>query len=150
MGTLARLGRLAPLLLIAAAEAPAADRDTGAPDNRRHIHQRLRDRDDRAARELIERHLQRFPTDAVMLYNAACVECRLDAPQRAAGYLIRAVKAGFADFSHLRRDPDLRPLRSHPIYRAIIAAVRVSDETLTQEYRPWMFSLGPGLDLVCN
>ena len=95
MGTLARLGRLAPLLLIAAAAAPAADQGTGALDNRRHIHQRLRDRDDQAARELIECHLQRFPTDAVMLYNAACVECRLDAPHQAAGYLIRAIKAGF-------------------------------------------------------
>lgn len=138
MGKLAWMGRCA--LAAAALAAGAAevdgvsgvDVDPGGVTDRDRIYETLRQADDEAARGLLQRHLQRAPDDAVMLYNAACIECRLGATQPAARYLLEAIKAGFADFSHLRRDPDLRPLRAHPVYRAIVAASRAADETLTR------------------
>jgi hypothetical protein len=69
---------------------------------------------------------------AVKLYNAACEECRHGDLDRSAAYLIKAVKAGFVDISHLRRDPDLRPLRTHPVYQAIVAARDAADEQLSR------------------
>ena len=44
-----------------------------APDDNlsAQIYEHLRQQDNRAAAELLERHLQERPSDAVMLYNAA-------------------------------------------------------------------------------
>jgi hypothetical protein len=70
--------------------------------------------------------------EAVELYNAACAEVRRGDTDRAAAHLLRAVKAGFNDFSHMRRDPDLRGLRGHPVFRAIVAARDAADEPLAR------------------
>jgi hypothetical protein len=66
--------------------------------------------------------------EAVALYNTACTESQRGDADRAATYLLRAVKAGFNDFSHMRRDPDLRGLREHAVFRAIVAARAAADE----------------------
>jgi hypothetical protein len=88
---------------------------------------------------------RRIPEDAVKLYNAACAQCRLDRPQRGAAYLIQAVKAGFTDISHLRRDPDLRPLREHPVFRAIVDARQAADEQLARRnLQRWRQALDGG------
>ncbi len=73
-----------------------------------------------------------FSPEAVGLYNAACHHCRRGDPEVGASYLIRAVKAGFGDISHLRRDRDLRPLHDHPVYRAILAARDAADRLLAE------------------
>jgi len=107
------------------------------------IDEHLRRQDNQAAAELLERHLQERPSDAVMLYNAACVRCRLGELDRGAAYFIRAVKAGFADISHARRDPDLRALRGHPVFRAVIDASDAADETLARRrMEGWRRQLG--------
>ncbi len=107
------------------------------------IYEHLRQQDNQAAAELLERHLQRRPSDAVMLYNAACVRCRLGEPDRGAAYFIRAVKAGFTDISHARRDPDLRALRGHPVFRAVVDARDAADETLARRrMEGWRRRLG--------
>ena len=139
MGKLARLGRTLTVVTVTLSGVAV-----GAPDSSKtQIYERLRLRDDQTAADLIERHLQREPSDAVMLYNAACVQCRLGELDQAAAYLIKALKAGFADISYARRDPDLRPLRSHPIFRAIVDARDAADETLARrQMRQWRSRLG--------
>ncbi|MHC4774857.1 MAG: TPR end-of-group domain-containing protein [Planctomycetota bacterium] len=83
--------------------------------------------------------------EAVALYNTACTESQLGDADRAAASLLRAVKAGFNDFSHMRRDPDLRDLREHPVFRAIVAAREAADEELTRRsLRRWQRHLEPG------
>jgi hypothetical protein len=83
--------------------------------------------------------------EAVSLYNTACAESRLGDADRAAASLLRAVKAGFDDFSHMRRDPDLRDLREHPVFRAIVAARAAADEELTRRsLQRWQQRLEPG------
>ena len=84
------------------------------------------------ASKLIRQHLEQFPDDEIMLYNAACVACRLDKPEDGSRFLIKAIKAGFNDFAHMRRDSDLKPLRDHPIYKAILAARDAADNLLAQ------------------
>ncbi len=105
---------------------------------------RLEQGDNAAAAALLERHLESHPDDAVMLYNAACVRCRLGRPDDGARDLVRAVKAGFADFGHLRRDPDLRPLHRHPVYRAIVDAREAADESLAARQLERWRKLLPG------
>lgn len=70
------------------------------------------------------------PPEAVILYEAACLSCRQGDPDLAASYLLRAIGAGFADVSHLRRDPELRALRDHPVFSAILAARDAADGRL--------------------
>jgi hypothetical protein len=127
-----RKTRSAPQAAIAAVAlmAGAAWGQTGPRSD--EILQRLQARDHEGAARLIDVHLRRYPADAVMLYNAACLHCRRGEPDLGATYLIRAVKAGFGNVSHLRRDPDLRSLREHPVYRAILAARDAADERLAQ------------------
>jgi len=90
-----------------------------------------------AASKLIQQHLEKFPDDQIMLYNAACAACRLNEPEEGSKYLIKAIKAGFSDFAHMRRDSDLKPLRDHPIYKAILAARDAADNLLAQRSIDW-------------
>lgn len=125
-----QLGRAAAIA--AAALLGAAAVGVGGSGLEEEIYRRLADHDDVAAAELIEKYLQRRPNDPVMLYNGACVRTRLNEPERAATFLINAVKAGFNDFSHMRRDPDLRPLHDHGIYNAILRARDAADPLLAK------------------
>ena len=54
---------------------------------RREIYASFERRDSARAVELLERYLQRFPDDAVMLYNAACAHGRLGEVEDSAAYL---------------------------------------------------------------
>ena len=147
MEKMARLGRLVTVVTVTlscVAVGAVSANTPGTPDTlKTQIYERLRLRDDQAAAGLIERHLERQPEDAVMLYNAACVQCRLGGLDRGAAYLLKAVKAGFTDVSHARRDPDLRPLHGHPVFRAIMDARDAADETLARrQMRDWHRQLG--------
>ncbi len=132
MDKVVRFGRTVAVVavtLLGVASAHGLESDGGLTDR---IHERLRAYDNQAAAELIEQHLDTHPADSVMLYNAACVQCRLGALDRSATYFIKAVKAGFGDISHARRDPDLRALRGHPVFRAIVDARAAADEMLAR------------------
>ncbi len=89
------------------------------------------------ASKLIAQHLEQYPDDQIMLYNAACVACRLDDPEAGSKFLIKAIRAGFNDFAHMQRDSDLKPLRDHPIYKAILAARDAADNLLAQRSIDW-------------
>jgi hypothetical protein len=83
--------------------------------------------------------------EAVALYNSACAEALRGDADRAAAHLLGSVKAGFNDFSHMRRDPDLRGLREHPVFRAIVAAREAADEQLARRnLQRWRQRLDPG------
>lgn len=73
------------------------------------------------ALKLIESHLAGSPRDVTMLYNAACACSRLGEFDRALDFLTRAIEAGFVEFDHMERDPDLAALRERPGYRDILA-----------------------------
>ncbi len=72
------------------------------------------------AAELVEQFLRYSPNDAVMLYNAACIYCRLGRTEQCASSLRRAIDAGLTDLGQIERDPDLAPIRDHPTYKAAI------------------------------
>lgn len=59
------------------------------------------------------------PTDALAHYNLACSYSLTGQFELAASALNRALDLGYRDLRWLRRDPDLRDLRAHPLYRKI-------------------------------
>ncbi len=67
--------------------------------------------------------LEANPEDTIALYNAACVQIKLGNREKAVSLLEAAVYAGFVDFEEMKRDPDLEPVREHPRYLALIAAI---------------------------
>jgi tetratricopeptide (TPR) repeat protein len=54
------------------------------------------------------------PNEATILYNAACVFCKMEKRQDALAALGKAWEAGFREADWARRDPDLAPLLGDP------------------------------------
>ncbi|MFZ0805745.1 MAG: hypothetical protein WAN03_06165, partial [Candidatus Sulfotelmatobacter sp.] len=52
--------------------------------------------------------------EASILYNAACLYCKLNRTSDAMDALRKSWEAGFKDSSWARRDPDLLPLHDDP------------------------------------
>lgn len=105
-----------------AAHGTAPQEEIASVSRERQIHKAFDEGAYARAARLIDEHLEDSPNDAVMLYNGACAQCRLDNHDDAANYLYRAMKAGFRDFAHMRSDPDLAGLREHPTYVRILEA----------------------------
>ncbi len=112
-------GVLAGMLLAAGVVAASAGLDDSPPPLRRST-------------TIAVRGGPRDVGDAVRLYNECCERTRQGALDDAARLLIGAIRAGFDDFSHLRRDDDLRPLRQHEVFRAILAARDAADPLLAR------------------
>jgi len=72
-----------------------------------------------------------MPKDALVHYNLACSFALTDQPDRAVASLHRALDLGYADFNWLRRDPDLRGIRRHPLYRSIRDRIRAMKVKVT-------------------
>lgn len=64
------------------------------------------------------------PNDPGVHYNLACSYALTEQFERAAQSLNTALDLGYRDFKWLRRDPDLKPLRQHPLYRKLRAKIR--------------------------
>ena len=64
------------------------------------------------------------PDNPMVFYNLACSYALCSELDRAAAALERAINLGYRDFRWLARDPDLRPLRKHPLYRPIQDRIR--------------------------
>jgi hypothetical protein len=95
------------------------------------------------AATLIEEYLERRPNDPTMLYNLACAYAQSGRVEQAASALYRAVENGFRDLRHLRRDPDLEPIRHTELYKAIIEAEqRVAGERAEELIRGWRERFG--------
>ncbi len=64
------------------------------------------------------------PQNALVFYNLACSYSRNEAFDQAAAALERALNLGYRDFKWLARDPDLLPLRQHPLFRELQIKIR--------------------------
>lgn len=80
---------------------------------------------------MLDVHLAAHPDDALMQYNAACVQARLGQIAEAEQRLRAAIKLGFLQFSIMKRDPDLAPLHDSVVYQSIMAARDAADNLIT-------------------
>ena len=58
------------------------------------------------------------------IYNLACSYSLNGEVDLAASALEKSLALGYQDFKWLAKDPDLRSLRQHPLYRTIEAKIR--------------------------
>jgi tetratricopeptide (TPR) repeat protein len=73
----------------------------------------------------VDKQLSRLePRNPLVFYNLACSYSLNQEFDMAAAALEKALALGYRDFKWLAKDPDLRPLRKHPIYRSIEAKIR--------------------------
>jgi hypothetical protein len=73
----------------------------------------------------VDEQLSRLrPADAWVQYNLACSYSLTDQPEAAVAALHRALDLGYRDFKWMRRDPDLRKARRHPLFKPIRARIR--------------------------
>jgi non-specific serine/threonine protein kinase len=68
----------------------------------------------------LERAVHLRPDDGNTLYNATCVYGVLGRADEALDMLRRALKAGYANFDWVRRDPDLAILRDRPDFKQLV------------------------------
>ena len=71
------------------------------------------------------------PRNPLVFYNLACSYSRNSDLDRAAEALNQALALGYRDFKWLAKDPDLRLLRKHPLYRGIKDKIRKMTITIT-------------------
>jgi tetratricopeptide (TPR) repeat protein len=73
----------------------------------------------------VDKKLSRLePRNPLVYYNLACSYSLNSEFDLAAAALEKAISLGYTDFKWLARDPDLRPLRQHPLYRNIEDKIR--------------------------
>jgi tetratricopeptide (TPR) repeat protein len=73
----------------------------------------------------VDKQLSRLePRNPLVFYNLACSHSLNGEVDRAAAALERALALGYRDFKWLAKDPDLRRLRQHPLYRSIEDKIR--------------------------
>ena len=73
----------------------------------------------------VDRQLSRLePRNPLVFYNLACSYSLNKEFDLAAEALEKALALGYRDFKWLARDPDLRRLRQHPLYRHIEDKIR--------------------------
>jgi len=64
------------------------------------------------------------PTNPMVFYNLACSYSLNDEFDLAVAALDKALALGYRDFKWLAKDPDLRQLRKHPVFRGIRDKIR--------------------------
>jgi tetratricopeptide (TPR) repeat protein len=73
----------------------------------------------------VDQRLSRLePGNPLVFYNLACSYSLNSEYSMAAVALDRALSLGYRDFKWLARDPDLRRLRRHPLYRSIESKIK--------------------------
>jgi tetratricopeptide (TPR) repeat protein len=73
----------------------------------------------------VDKRLSRLePRNPLVFYNLACSYSLNSDIGLAAAALDKALSLGYNDFKWLARDPDLRMLRKHPVYRTIEDKIR--------------------------
>ena len=71
---------------------------------------------------LIDRRLARLkPADPAVHYNLACSLALAGQKDEALGALERAIRLGYDDFEHLKRDTDLKSLRDDPRFQSLLS-----------------------------
>lgn len=64
------------------------------------------------------------PEDPLVQFNLACSYSLTNQFELAAAALDKALDLGYRDFNWLARDPDLKALRTHPLYKKIRDKIR--------------------------
>ncbi len=118
--------------------SPSGERDAARQQSpgqtlERRIYESFVTGDYAQAVTLIRLHLETSPNDADMLYNLACAYCLMEDFDHAASSLLRAFRAGFTDFEHMRTDPDLEGLRTHPTFRRILDEADRTSNRMTRD-----------------
>ena len=73
----------------------------------------------------VDQQLSRLePRNPLVFYNLACSYSLIGQVDQAAVALNKALTLGYRDFKWLAKDPDLRTLRKHPLFRDIEAKIR--------------------------
>ncbi|HXP61958.1 MAG TPA: hypothetical protein VN829_15795 [Dongiaceae bacterium] len=73
----------------------------------------------------VDQQLSRLePANPLVFYNLACSYALNSEVDAAAAALDKALSLGYRDFKWLAKDPDLRRLRQHPLYRGIEDKIR--------------------------
>jgi tetratricopeptide (TPR) repeat protein len=73
----------------------------------------------------VDERLSRLePRNPLVFYNLACSYSLIGEVDRAANALDKALALGYRDFKWLAKDPDLKTLRKHPLFRGIEAKIR--------------------------
>jgi tetratricopeptide (TPR) repeat protein len=73
----------------------------------------------------VDKQLSRLePRNPLVFYNLACSYSLNGDLDLAAASLEKALTLGYCDFKWLAKDPDLRQLRKHPVYRTIEDKIR--------------------------
>ena len=68
----------------------------------------------------IDKHLARIrKSDPIVHYNLACSFALVGERTEAIAALRRAVRLGYSDFEHLKRDKDLEIIRNHPWIKSL-------------------------------
>jgi tetratricopeptide (TPR) repeat protein len=71
-----------------------------------------------------ERLARLEPENPLVFYNLACSYSLTDQFERAALALEKALQLGYRDFIWLAKDPDLKKLRTQPVYQDIREKIR--------------------------
>lgn len=73
----------------------------------------------------VDEQLSRLePRNPLVFYNLACSYSLIGEVDLAATALDKALGLGYRDFKWLAKDPDLRTLRKHPLFRTIEDKIR--------------------------
>ena len=68
----------------------------------------------------IDRHLAKIRrNDPIVHYNLACSFALVGEKTKAVTALKRAVRLGYSDLEHLKRDRDLKSIRNHPWIKSL-------------------------------
>ncbi len=85
----------------------------------RELAEAINDKDYKTSEKLCERLIELQPENAGHHYNLACCQARLGKKKAALKSLAQAVKLGWDDVDHMRKDPDLESLREEKEFAAL-------------------------------
>ncbi len=156
-----KLRHIVCLLIVVIATGAAAQTEYEAARNAaiQQLGSQLQAGEQEAARRDLAGYVERFPGDAVMQYNLACLDAVAGHADSALAYLDRAFAAGYPDLARPLHDPDLISLVDDPRLNALldearadlVATMRAAEVFL--EEGTWSESLtlapdpfGPGAD----
>lgn len=75
----------------------------------------------------VDEHLSKLrPDDPLVLYNLACSYALTKRYEQAISALMRSIERGYTDFRWLVKDPDLKALRKHKLFKKVEAKIHAA------------------------
>jgi hypothetical protein len=91
-----------------------------------------------AARDSVRAYLARYPGDALMQYNLACLVARSGETDRALERLETALAAGYRSFGRMQQDPDLASLHQDSRFEQLLESVARELTDRMQQRQLWL------------